>query len=158
MLVPGLIAIGAVMGYRYYKKMQRTQTNLEVIPHAKIYGLSGGNITLQLDINLKNPSAGDFEITYPHVSVSYDDSVIASSRVIDKRLPIPAHNEIWINKMMLDIPVLQLATSAWSIFQSLSKGKSVTIKVKTVTDIHLSSVTIPYDDEKEIPVSKGKTK
>jgi hypothetical protein len=156
MVIPALMAVGLYAGYRYYTKMKRTQANLVIIPHAKLHKLSVAGITIRLDIQLKNPSSGSFAIQYPFVEVSHKGLQLASSKVINQQIKIPAYGEAWVKEMMLDVPFMGLVSVAVTLLSELNKGRAVNMQVKTVTEVDLGWNKIPVDDIKQIPIQKAK--
>ena len=79
-----LIGGGVIAGYSYYLKMRRTEAQLQVIPNAGIDKVNWDGITIRLDFLLKNPTKGSFSIKFPFIKLTYKDSLVGSSQVVNQ--------------------------------------------------------------------------
>jgi hypothetical protein len=105
-----------------------------------------------LDLLLKNPTAGSLKIKFPFVKIYYKDGLIGSSQVVNKDITIPAYGQAVIEKIMLDLPLANLLSTAASLVTALQKKEPITIVVKAITGIVTGYTEIPIEKTQEIPV------
>ncbi|PWV45939.1 hypothetical protein [Chitinophaga sp. S165] len=150
-LLAGAVVIGgAVAGGSYFYNMRRASVQLEVIPKAYIHSLSWTALTLRVDALLKNPTRASFKVKFPYIRVTYDGSLLGSSQVINKDIQIPSFGQVVIDSMMVELPVISIASSAYSIIKTLFDKKSVKLSATVITTIDLGWSRIPYNSASEI--------
>ncbi len=154
LLTATLVGGGLIAGYSYYLKMKRTQAELEVVPDAKLYQVNWDGITIQIDLLLKNPTKGSFSIKFPFVKLSYKNTLIGSSQVVNKDIKIPAFGEAKIEKIMVKIPMLSIFSVSASILKAIKSNEPVTIKATLVTTIDLGFTKLPFEESHEVTLRK----
>ncbi len=97
-----------ITGYSYYLKMKRTQAELEVIPDARLQQVNLDGITIRIDLRLKNPTKGSLSIKFPFVKLTYRDSLIGSSQVVNQDIKISAFGQAKIEKILVNVPILSI--------------------------------------------------
>jgi hypothetical protein len=153
-LTTSVIGVGAFAGWTYAKKLKKAQAELEVVPKATIYQLSWDGLTIRLDVLLKNPTKGSFSIKFPFVKLLYKDTVIGSSEAIDKEIKIPAYGQAMIDKILVQIPMTNVFSIAFTLIKALISGGSETITIRTLTTINLGIIKLPYEDKQDVTVKK----
>lgn len=153
-LTTSVLGVGAFAGWTYVKNLKKAQAELEVLPKATIYQLSWDGLTIRLDVLLKNPTKGSFSIKFPFVKLLYKDTVIGSSEAIDKEINIPAYGQAMIDKILVQIPMTNVFSIAFTLVKALISGGSETITIRTLTTINLGIIKLPYEDKKEVTVKK----
>lgn len=149
-----VVGIGAYAGWAYVKNLKKAQAELEVLPKATIYQLSWDGLTIRLDVLLKNPTKGSFSIKFPFVKLLYKDTVIGSSEAIDKEIKIPAYGQAMIDKILVQIPMTNVFSIAFTLIKALISGGSETITIRTLTTINLGIIKLPYENKQEVTVKK----
>lgn len=149
-LLAGAVVIGGVIaGGSYFYNMRRASVQLEVIPKAYIHSLSLTALTIRVDALLKNPTRASFKVKFPYIRVTYSGSLLGSSQVIDKDIQIPSFGQVVIDSMMVELPVLSIASNAYSIVKSLLDKKPVKLEATVITTIDLGWSRIPYSSPAE---------
>ena len=149
-----LIGGGVIAGYGYYLKMRRTEAQLQVIPNAEIDKVNWDGITIRLDLLLKNPSKGSFSIKFPFIKLTYKDSLVGSSQVINKDIKIPAYGEAKIDNILVTIPILSIFSVSSSILKAIQNNEQLTIKATLITTIDLGFSKIPFEETHEVILKK----
>jgi hypothetical protein len=154
-LLAGVVIIGgAVAGGSYFYNMRRASVQLEVIPKAYIHSLSWTALTLRVDALLKNPTRASFKVKFPYIRITYDGSLLGSSQVIDKDIQIPSFGQVVIDSMMVELPVISIASSAYNIIKALFDKQPVKLSATVITTIDLGWSRIPYNSSTEITLKK----
>ena len=144
-----LIGTGVVITGGYLLKMSRTSANIETEIKAKIHSLKLSGLTIRVDAKLKNPTDGTLKIKYPFVKLSYQNSTIGSSQVVNQNITIPSFGEANIEGVMINIPLTGIFSVAMDLLKSLKTGTGVKVMIKVVTTIYTTFSTIPYEYEVE---------
>ena len=144
-----LIGTGVVVTGGYLLKMSRTSANIETEIKAKIHSLKLSGLTIRVDAKLKNPTDGTLKIKYPFVKLSFQNSTIGSSQVVNQNITIPSFGEANIEVVMINIPLTGIFSVAMDLLKSLKTGTGVKVMIKVVTTIYTTFSTIPYEYEIE---------
>jgi len=145
---------GAIAGGSYFYNMKRASIQLEVIPKAYLHSLSWTGLTIRVDALLKNPTRASFKVKFPYIRITYGDSLLGSSQVIDKDIQVPAYGQVVIDSMMVEVPVLSILSGAYSIVKALYAKEPVKLKTQVITTINLGWSRIPYDSSTDIVLKK----
>lgn len=148
--------IGAVVvgGIAYVRRLTRTANELIVVPTVKIHKLTLQGLILRVDVKLKNPTQGQVKFKFPFVKLMYKDAAIGSSQSIDKDILIPKYGEVFIDAIMIDIPLLGVFSLANDLLKAVESGEGVKMTVKTISTIDLGWKKLPYEDSQEITLKK----
>lgn len=149
-IVGGLVGAGAIAGYSYYLKMKKTQAELEVVPTATIQEMNLNGITIRLDLLLKNPTKGSFTIKFPFVKLSYKDSSVGSSQVVDQDIKLPAFGQVKIEKILVTVPMLSIFSVSSSILKAIQSKEEVKITATLMTTIDLGWTKLPFEETHEV--------
>ena len=144
-----LIGTGVVITGGYLLKMSRTSANIETEIKAKIHSLKLSGLTIRVDAKLKNPTDGTLKLKYPFVKLSYQNSTIGSSQVVNQNITIPSFGEANIEGVMINIPLTGIFSVAMDLLKSLKTGAGIKVMIKVVTTIYTTFSTIPYEYEVE---------
>lgn len=144
-----LIGTGVVITGGYLLKMSRTSANIETEIKAKIHSLKLSGLTIRVDAKLKNPTDGTLKLKYPFVKLSFQNSTIGSSQVVNQNITIPSFGEANIEGVMINIPLTGIFSVAMDLLKSLKTGTGVKVMIKVVTTIYTTFSTIPYEYEVE---------
>lgn len=149
-------AIGgiAIAGWAYLKNLRTAGAELVVVPKATIHSLSWNGLTIRLDVLLKNPSNGSFSLIAPFIKLLYKDTTIGSSTPVNKEFRLPAHGELMIDKIMVQIPMSNVFSVAFALIKALTAGEAATLIVRTTTTINLGIIKLPYEDKQDITIKK----
>lgn len=144
------VAAGCGVVYVYVRKMFITKANLIVTPSVSVHSISLTGLILRADVQIKNPSSGSFSIKFPFVSLSYKDTLLGSSQVVNQDIAIKAYSEARIEKILITIPLASLFTVVSTLIDAIQDKKTVKIVVKMVTVVNLGWKKINYEDKQEI--------
>ena len=154
-IVAGATIIGgAIAGGSYFYNMKRASVQLEVIPKAYLHSLSWTALTIRVDALLKNPTRASFKVKFPYIRITYGDSLLGSSQVIDKDIHVPSYGQVVIDGMIVEVPVLGILSGAYSIVKALYSKEPVKLKAQVITTINLGWSRIPYDSSTDIVLKK----
>ena len=149
-----LLGAGVIAGYSYYLKMKKTEAQLEIIPDASIYQVNWDGITIRLDLLVKNPSKGNFSLKFPFMKLTYKDTLVGSSQVVNQDIKIPAYGQVKIDKILVNIPVLSIFTVSSSILKAVQNNEEVKITATCITTIDLGVTKLPYEESHEVTLKK----
>ncbi|WP_207515026.1 hypothetical protein [Longitalea luteola] len=152
-IVTTAIVITGMAGvYVLLAKFARMQEELEVLPTASVHKIDLKGLTLRIDLLMKNPTAGSLKIKFPFVKVYYKDSLVGSSQVVNKDISIPAYGQVVVDKILLDLPLTSLLTTAVSMLNAIKKKEPVKLLVKAITTIITGITDLPLEKVQEIPL------
>src|SRR5437762_8384673 len=118
-LTTTLIGGGLIAGFSYYLTMKKTTAELEVIPEVSINSVNWDGIAIRIDLLLKNPTKGSFSIKFPFVKLTYKDTTVGSSQVVNKDIKIPSYGQAKIEKLLVNIPVLSIFSVSSSLLKTI---------------------------------------
>lgn len=149
-------ALGAtvIAGLAYLKNLKTAGAELVIVPKAAIHSLSWNGLTIRLDVLLKNPTNGSFSLIAPFIQLLYKDTTIGSSTPVNKEFKLPAHGELMIDKIMVQIPMSNVFSIAFTLVKILIGGSAATITVRTTTTINLGIIKLPYENKQDITIKK----
>jgi len=156
------IAIGTVVGgvliggTIYMVRLGNTSAQLETVPMVKIYKLDLTGLTLQIDVQLKNPTRTAFKIKFPFIKLAYKGSTIGSSQSIDKDITIPAFGEAVINKIMIRLPLLSIFSVSGGLIKAVQNNESAKLDVITQTTIDIGVKKIPFSKTETVVLNQAK--
>lgn len=139
------IGAGIIGAVAYFRKLNRTNAELETVATAKLHSLKLDGLTVRIDVQIKNPTNSTFKIKFPFVKLIYKDKTIGTSQVVNKDITIPEYGEAVVEAIMVKIPVKGMLSLGGGLFSLLSKSKAVTIAVKTITMIDLGWKQVAYE-------------
>ncbi len=149
-----VIGIGAIGLVAYFKRINRAQAQLQVIPNASIFQLSLDGLTVKVDALLKNPTGASFKIKYPFIELTHKDMLVGSSQVVNKDIKIPAYGQVLIQDMMVKIPVLSFFSVVYDMVKSLMNNKSIVFTVGVITTVDLGWTQVAYEHKQDLTVKK----
>jgi hypothetical protein len=153
-LATTVIGAGAIAGWSYLKNLKTAGAELEIVPKATIHQLSWNGLTIRLDVLLKNPTNGSFSLIAPFIKLLYKDTVIGSSTPTNKELTLPAHGELMIDKILVQIPMSNVFSVVFTLIKALTGGEATTLTVRTITTINLGIIKLPYESKQDITIKK----
>ncbi|HEX9510604.1 MAG TPA: hypothetical protein VF939_08975 [Puia sp.] len=139
-----------VLIYAYSRKMTRTKANLIVMPEVSVHSISLTGLVLRTDVQIKNPSDGHFSILFPFVTLTYKDTLLGSSKVINQDIAINAYSEANIQKILIDIPLSSVFSVVSTLIKTIQTKQPVKILVNVATVVNLGWSKINYADTQEI--------
>ncbi len=149
-----VVGAGAIAGWSYLKNLKTAGAELEIVPKATIHQLSWNGLTIRLDVLLKNPSNGSFSLIAPFIKLLYKGTTVGSSTPVNKEFKLPAHGELMIDKIMVQIPMTSVFSVAFALIKALSAGEAATLTVRTMTTINLGIIKLPYESKQDITIKK----
>jgi hypothetical protein len=138
----------------YFTNISRAQAQLQVIPTANIHKLSLAGLSIKVDALLKNPTGASFKIKYPFVKLEHKGLLVGSSQVIDKDITIPAYGQVFIEGIMVNIPVLSVFSTAFDLAKSLMNDKPIAFTVGVITTVSLGWKQLAYEHKQELTIKK----
>lgn len=134
-LVGASIGGGLIATAAYAMRLRRTGKELETVTTVMVHKLDLKGVTLRVDSTLKNPTSTGLKIKFPFVKLNYQDTLIGTSRVIDKDIEIPPYGEARIEKIMIQIPLTGIFSIGAALAKSLATKEAVKMNVITVSSI-----------------------
>ena len=153
-LATTVIGAGAIAGWSYLKNLKTAGAELEIVPKATIHQLSWNGLTIRLDVLLKNPTNGSFSLIAPFIKLLYKDTTIGSSTPVNKEFKLPAHGELMIDNIMVQIPMSNVFSVVFTLIKALTAGEATTLTVRTITTINLGIIKLPYESKQDITIKK----
>ena len=139
-----------VLIYAYGRKLGRMKANLIVAPEVSVQSIGLTGLVLRTDVQIKNPSDTGFSMRYPFVTLTYKDTLLGSSKIVNQDIAINAYSEVNIQKIMIDIPISGILSVASGLIGSIQSKQPVKIIVKVSTVVDLGWKKLNYDDTQEI--------
>ena len=151
-----LVATGIVAVYLFARRLRRLQLNLEALPTATVYKIDLTGLTIRVDVVLKNPTNMSLSIKFPFVKILYKGTTIGSSQVMNKDITIPEYGEAKIERIMINIPLLETFSVAYSLVKTLltnkEKREPVKVGVTVITTAFVGSMSMPFNQNYDIPI------
>lgn len=151
-ITTAIVVTGMIGVYALVAKFARVQNELEVIPTASVHKFDLKGLTLRIDLAMKNPTSASFKIKFPYIKLYYKDSIVGSSQVVNKDITIPAYGQAVIEKIMLDVQLANLLTTAATIITAIQKKEPVKVIIKTVTAVITGVKDLSIEKTQEITV------
>lgn len=149
-----VLGASVIAGWTYLKNLKTTGAELEIVPKATIHQLSWNGLTIRLDVLLKNPSNGSFSLIAPFLKLLYKDTTIGSSTPLAKEFKVPAHGQVMIDNILVQIPMTNVFSVAFTLIKSLISGGTETLTIRTTTTINLGIIKLPYETKQDITIKK----
>ncbi|RYF81689.1 MAG: hypothetical protein EON98_12070 [Chitinophagaceae bacterium] len=153
-LATTVIGAGAIAGWSYLKNLKTAGAELEIVPKATIHSLSWNGLAIRLDVLLKNPTNGSFSLIAPFIKLLYKDTTIGSSTPVNKEFKLPAHGELMIDNILVQIPLSNVFSVVFTLIKALTAGETTTLTVRTITTINLGIIKLPYENKQDITIKK----
>lgn len=153
-LATTVLGAGAIAGWSYLKNLKTAGAELEIVPKAAIHQLSWNGLTIRLDVLLKNPSNGSFSLIAPFIKLLYKDTTIGSSTPVNKEFKIPAHGQVMIDNILVQIPMTNVFSVVFALIKALTSGEAAMLTVRTTTTINLGIIKLPYENKQDITIKK----
>jgi hypothetical protein len=139
-----------VVIYVYGRKMTRTKANLIVTPEVSVQSISLSGLVLRADVQIKNPMEGSFSMKFPFVTLTYKDTLLGSSKIINQDIAVKAYSEANIQKILINIPLASVFSVVSTLINSIQSKEPVKIMVKVATVVDLGWSQMNYADTQEI--------
>ena len=149
-----VLGAGAIAGWAYLKNLKTAGAELEIVPKATLHQLSWNGLTIRLDVLLKNPSSGSFSLIAPFIKLLYKDTTIGSSTPVNKEFKLPAHGQVMIDNILVQIPMSNVFSVVFTLIKALISGEAATLTVRTTTTINLGIIKLPYENKQDITIKK----
>jgi hypothetical protein len=150
LITGSLLGAGLLACFAYWKRLNRMENNLVVVPSASLAKLNLDGLIIRVDAILKNPTKGSFSLKFPFLKLLYKDVVIGSSQAVNRDITIPAFSEARVEKILVNIPVENLFTMAASIFNAIRNKEKVKLKIQVVTEVDVGLIQQPYQSTEEV--------
>ncbi len=149
-----VLGAGAIAGWSYVKNLKRAAAELEAVPSAAIHKLSWDGLSIRIDVLLKNPTKGSFSVKFPFVKLLYKEAVIGTSQSVDKQIRLPPHGEARIDGILVQVPMTNVFSVAFSLIKALFNSEAAQLTVRTITTIDLGWIVLPYETKTEATIKK----
>lgn len=152
-IVTGVI-IGAV-GLTVWglSRLSRIGNNIVTEIKGRVFSIDITRIVLALDVLIKNPSNGRAMVQHPFIKISYRDSVIASSELVNKEIIIDPLSQTSINNIKIPVQYLSLGSLAGEMIKKLKDRKHpITLQVTVQTSAIVLGVKIPYTNTQDVTI------
>jgi hypothetical protein len=144
---------GAVIaGYTYLTRLGRTSAQLQTVSRVSVFKIDLKGLTLQVDVNIKNPSQTGFKIKFPFIKLGYKGQTIGTSQSVNQDITVPAYGEAVASKIMIVIPIMGLFSIGGGLIAAIQSGGGVSIDVTTITTINLGIKTLPYQKTETVQI------
>jgi hypothetical protein len=148
-----LVAAGCgVAVFAYASKMTKMKARLIVIPNVSVFKVGLTGLVLRANVLIKNYSSGKCSIKFPFITLTYKDTLLGSSNVVNKDIPIEAYGQTLIEQIDIDVPLASVFSVVSALIDAIQNKKSVSITVKTTTVIDLGLQKMDYEDTQTIPL------
>jgi hypothetical protein len=152
-----LLGAGAVVGGGYYLlQLNRTSNQLETVVQARVHSIDLSAITVNVDVQLKNPTAGSLKLKYPFIRLQYQGETIGSSQVLNQDIELPKFGETTIQAIRVKIPLLSLSGLAKDLLKLLNgsnQGIALQAIITTTIDAGIGA-RLPYEKTETITLKK----
>lgn len=148
------LGAGTLAGVSYLNALRNTAAEIIVVPKASVQQVSWDELTIRLDLQVKNPTRGSLTICFPFVKLLYKDTLIGSSAVVNKAIKIPSQGEVAVANIQLKIPVVNAFSVVFTLVKALIGGQPVSLTLQTQTIINLGLLKLPYETKQDIMLKK----
>jgi hypothetical protein len=144
---------GAILGgWTYFRRLGRTSAQLQTVTRVSVFKINLKGLTLQVDVNIKNPSQAGFKIKFPFVKLGYKGQTIGTSQSVNQDITVPAYGEAVASKIMIVIPIMGLFSIGGGLIAAIQSGGAVNVEVTTITTIDLGIKKLPYQKTETVTI------
>jgi hypothetical protein len=154
LLAGGILGGGAVAGWRYVQNLKRAGANIIILPKAMIHQLSWSGLVIRVDLLFKNPTKGSCLIKFPFVKLLYKDTLIGTSKALNRDIRIPPFGEVRVDGILVEIPMVSVFSVVFALIKSLYAKQAIKLAVQSITTIDLGLISIPFENKQEITITK----
>jgi len=148
-----LVAAGCGLAvYAYASKMTKMKARLIVIPNVSVFKVSLTGLVLRANVLIKNYSSGSCSIKFPFVRLIYKETLLASSNIIDKDIPIEPYGQVQIDQIDVDVPLSSVFSVVSALINGIQNKQPISITVVTSTVIDVGVQKFDYEDSQTIPL------
>jgi hypothetical protein len=132
-------------------KLSKAGNNIVTEIKGRIFSVDITQLTIAVDVKIKNPSNARVVIQYPFIKISHNDKLIASSELINKKITIEPLAQTEITNIKIPMQYLSMGSIATEFFKKLKDKKyPITLQVTVQTNIGLVGTSIPYTNTQNI--------
>jgi hypothetical protein len=152
-ILVGTAISGAILGgWTYFRRLGRTSAQLQTVTRVSVFKINLKGLTLQIDVNIKNPSQAGFKIKFPFVKLGYKGQIIGTSQSVNQDITVPAYGEAVASKIMIVIPIMGLFSIGGGLIAAIQSGGAVNVEVTTITTIDLGIKKLPYQKTETVTI------
>jgi hypothetical protein len=148
------VGTAVVAGTTWLLRLNNSSAKLETIPTIQLHKLTLQGLFIRVNIQLKNPTRTVFKIKYPFIKLSYKDTAVGSSQVVNQDIILPAFGEAYISDILIQIPILNIFSSAGKLISALQNNETVKLDVITLTTIDIGIKKVPYTKTDSLTLKK----
>ena len=156
-LAIGTLSVGAILSLTSWGlKLKRLSEEVETIPSARLHKLDASGIIIKMDVRIKNPTTTSLLLDYPFIKLYYEQVLLGTTTLVDKRIEVPKQGEAVITDLTLSLPYMSLLSAAKKMLEEIDKGYGIKLHAKISTRLHFLKrlITLPYKSESEIILKK----
>lgn len=153
----GTLSVGAILSLTSWGiKLKRLSEQVETIPSARLHKMDTSGLVIKLDVRIKNPTTTSLSLDYPFIKLYYQDVLLGSTTLLNKRIEVPKQGEAVISDLTLSLSYMSLLTAAKKLLEDINNGHGIKLKAKVSTRLHFlkSIITLPYSSESDIILKK----
>jgi len=143
MLAAGIIVgAGLLWAYKYLGGIKNTGDKLDTVTTVRVLPIKLKNLsfTLQINVQLKNPTEGVLTIRQPYVKILFANKEVGTSQISNKIIEIPAYSPKDLDPIFLTVPATGLLTLGDGLFKVLLKKQPAIITTLTTTSVKVAGV------------------
>lgn len=148
-------AIIGIVGLAIWGLSSLTKIGNNIVTEIKgrIFSIDFTHIVLAIDVKIKNPSNGKAIVQYPFIKISYKDSVIASSELVNQQINIDPLSQTNINNIKIPIQYLSMGSLAGEMIKKLKDRKyPITLQVTIQTSAVVLGAKLPYTHTQDVTI------
>lgn len=148
------IIIGALgLGVWGLSKLAKVGYSIVTEIKGRIFSIDITKVVMAIDVKVKNPSNAKAVVQYPFIKISFKDSVIASSELVNKSITIEPMSQTDINNIKIPIQYLSLGSLAGEMIKKLKDRKyPITLQVTVQTSAVLFGSKLPYSSTQDVTI------
>ena len=154
LMLGGAVGIGLIAAYSYARGITRAQAQLQIVPNVRIHKLGLDGLTFRVDALLKNPTQAGFSIKFPFIEIVHKGVLVGSSQVINSDVKIPPFGQVMIEGLMVNIPVVSLATTVYDIINALLNHQPEVFTIGVITTVSLGWTSVAYEHKQDFTFQK----
>lgn len=149
LLFGGAAAVGAVLLGRYAYNTYKLSHDLQTDTQVNVYSVSLTGVTLQVDVTLKNPTAGTVNVKYPFIKLMYGSATLASSEPKDASYILPKFGQLKLPSIFIPVSFITLGLTAPALLLAYRQNQGIVLTMKTSTYVNS---TLPVERTDNITI------
>ena len=153
-LVIALVGVALLVGTNYASALDRAKAELIVQPAVGKVRMNLSEARVTINLTVKNPTNGSFEVHVPAFNVKYKDTLLASTNPQPSRFPVKAYSTYVVKDIPMTLRYVDLLLAGANLKDDLLSGKPITVQLETLSTIYTPAAAAPFKQIDDLVLQK----